>query len=160
VVDDIKLLNERAPNKEELNKEELNVNVINKELINSERSITMIEKKDVNKDLLVLYENLDEIKRAKQTIAEGTLALWNIRLEAMIAAGFPLKDILKNVDDEPTNVCGCEDGGAICVCPCSYPNMDCNCPTDYFGRDHLIYNMNQSIVNLAQEIKLIGEKIK
>lgn len=95
-----------------------------------------------------------EIKLAKQKVVEGSLTLWNARLDALVEGGYSgeLINHLTAVD-----ICGCGGGSPICGCDCPAPFTTCSSKPVW---DHGINEVNKAIVELGQEIKAIKEKIK
>ncbi|HCF48739.1 MAG TPA: hypothetical protein DER60_00560 [Syntrophomonas sp.] len=98
-------------------------------------------------------KRLQEIKIAKQKIVEGSLTIWNARLDALMEEGYS-RDIIDHIS--AVDICGCGGGSPICGCDCPAPFTTCsNVP----NLDHTINEMNKSIIELAQEMKTIREKI-
>jgi len=58
----------------------------------------------------MIKERIDEVTKAKRQIAEGSLTIWNARLEALVAAG-DLKGALDQLktplEEAEINNCGC-----------------------------------------------------
>lgn len=93
-------------------------------------------------------KKFQEIKEAQKKIVEGSLTIWNARLDALIEAG-RAKDILDHIS--LTNICGCpEPGSPVCQCSCP-PALDLN---------HSIYEMKNTIVELGKEIQELKKFIK
>ncbi len=90
-------------------------------------------------------KQMEEIKAAKKKIVEGSLTIWNARLDALMEEGYS-RDIIDHIS--AVDICGCD---------CPPPFSSCS---SYPEWDHTINEMNKSIVELTQEIKDIKERIK
>jgi hypothetical protein len=99
-------------------------------------------------------KQMEEIKAAKKKIVEGSLTIWNARLDALMEEGYS-RDIIDHIS--AVDICGCGGGSPICGCDCPPPFSSCS---SYPEWDHTINEMNKSIVELTQEIKDIKERIK
>jgi hypothetical protein len=98
-------------------------------------------------------KRLQEIKAAKQKIVEGSLTIWNARLDALVEEGYS-RDIINHIS--AVDICGCGGGSPICGCDCPAPFTTCSSIPDL---DHTIVEMNKSINELAQELKSIKEML-
>ena len=100
-------------------------------------------------------KKLESVKAAKKQIVEGSLTIWNARLDEL-AEGGHTKDLIdfvgSSVDDAAlTNICGCpEPGSPKCGCKCGNP-------IDFDSRINV---MGQMINEIGQEVKAIKAKIK
>ncbi len=114
-------------------------------------------------------KKLQEIKEAKKKIVDGSLTLWNARLDELVTMGRP-KDLINYLGNPlesggPANVCGCPSN-PVCGCePCNG-----NCPPDddddETGRrlfddriDDRINEMSGRINLISQDINFIKDKI-
>ena len=62
-------------------------------------------------------EQLDEVKKAKAQIVEGSLTIWNARLDAMVKSG----DLKRAIDEMLTPIERAE--GDNCDCQCGPPDL-------------------------------------
>lgn len=94
-----------------------------------------------------------EIKAARQKIVEGSLTLWNARLDALIEGGYTgeLANHINAVD-----ICGCGGGSPICGCDCPAPFTTCSSKP---GWDPGINELSRTIVDMEKEIKAIREQL-
>ncbi|ADQ14457.1 hypothetical protein [Halanaerobium hydrogeniformans] len=94
-------------------------------------------------------KKLQDIKEAKKKIVEGSLTIWNARLDALAERG-NIRDLINYiggpvVDDSWTNICGCpEPDSPVCFC---------SCPPD--NSEDLYYHINE----MGRKINLILENI-
>ncbi|RQD74121.1 MAG: hypothetical protein D5S01_07055 [Halanaerobium sp. MSAO_Bac5] len=94
-------------------------------------------------------KQLQDIKEAKKKIVEGSLTIWNARLDALAERG-NIRDLInyvgRSVDDVSwTNICGCpEPDSPVCFC---------GCPPD--DNEHLYNHINE----MGRKINLILENI-
>ncbi len=98
-------------------------------------------------------KQVQAIKLAKQKVVEGSLTLWNARLDALVEGGYTgeLINHLTAVD-----ICGCGGDSPICGCDCPDPFTTCSSLPNW---EHGINEINKAIVELGQEIKAIKEKV-
>lgn len=99
-------------------------------------------------------KQLQSIKLAKKKIVEGSLTIWNARLEALAEGGYNreiINHIGSAVDDVSlTNICGCPDPDSP-KCGCSLDN-----PIDFDSR---INEMGNKINEISAELKAIRNKL-
>ena len=95
---------------------------------------------------------IQELKDAKQKITEGSLTLWNARLDALIAGGYS-GELINHIT--AVDICGCGGGSPICGCDCPAPFTSCSSQPSW---DHGINEINQALVVLTKEVKALKEK--
>lgn len=100
-------------------------------------------------------KKLEMIKEGKRQIVEGSLTIWNARMEALAELGYD-EDFINHLGSPADDVmwkdvCGCGGGSPICNCK----------KCDGLGIfDHSIYEMSQKINEIGKEISVIKEKLK
>jgi hypothetical protein len=102
-------------------------------------------------------KKLEEIKTAKKKVVDGSLTLWNARLDELVEGDYN-RDFINfiggSVDNVAlTNICGCpEPGSPVCQCKCP--------PSSLIDYDSRINVMGQMINEIGEEIKAIKKKLK
>lgn len=94
-------------------------------------------------------KQLQAIKAAKKKMVDGSLTIWNARLDALHDAGLS-QEVINHIgspaDSAWTDICGCPGPGSP-KCGCGLDN-----PIDF---DTRINEMNQKINAIQQDIKKI-----
>lgn len=104
-------------------------------------------------------KQLHALKEAKKKISEGSLVIWNTRLDALAAAG-STEDLINFAGTAPewhgwVDICGCGGGSPKCACPCSPTGTITEDPS--WGTQ--INEMNKQIYELGKEIKALRQKL-
>ena len=100
-------------------------------------------------------KQLEAIKAAKKKIVDGSLTIWNARLDALSEGGHEM-DLINfagnSVEDIGlTNVCGCPEPGS--------PKCGCK-PFDPFDFDNRINEIGQMVNEIRVELKGLKGKVK
>lgn len=100
-------------------------------------------------------KQLQKIKDAKKKVVDGSLVLWNARVDALAEAGYKeelINFIGSSVDDIAwTDICGCP-GPDSPKCGCAID--------DPLAFDSRINEMGQKINQISQELAVISKKLK
>lgn len=101
-------------------------------------------------------KKVEALKEAKKKVVDGSLVIWNARLEALAEGRFE-KDLINFIGTAVdsiglTNVCGCpEPGSPVCECSCPPPGDEIN---------SRINEMREQINQLSKTVQILAEKIK
>lgn len=99
-------------------------------------------------------KQVQAIKDAKQSIANGYVTLWNARLDALLASGYT-GELINHIN--AVDICGCPGPGSpVCGCGCPPPFSTCSNQNKW---DEGINEMNKEIVELTKAVQSLKAKV-